>query len=417
MSILVILLAPRERLRSQAPASAASDAGVRASREFSYALSADGSAVSAQGRCAPALLPKADSVIAVLADCDVSWHRITLPKAPAARLRAALVGVLEEALLDDEEVVHLAVAPGASAGQATWVAAVRKPWLMAELAALESANLTVERVVPSSWPDDPASAHFFEADEGAGARSDNLMLAWSDVHGVSCMRLEGGLARTHLPSDPQTPLRASATPAVAAAAERWLGAPVAVLPAAQRALIAARSLWNLRQFDLAARHRGARALTDIWRNFMSASWRPVRAGVIALVALQLIGLNLWAWQLRGESARRQQAMAALLRSTYPNASGALAPEVEMERQTSVLRSSAGRPGASDFEPMLQAAADAWPDGVAPVETLRFEPGKLTLAATSWSPEQIDRLRSSLRPGGWAVDASEGRVTINRAGAP
>jgi general secretion pathway protein L len=411
MSTLVLLLAPRERLRAQA---SAGGEGARASREFSYALSADGLAVSAQGRCAAALLPKADSVIAVLADADVSWHRITLPKAPSARLRAALVGVLEESLLDDEDALHLAVAPQATAGQPTWIAAVRKPWLAAELAALEAANLSVERVVPSSWPDNPASAHFFEAEEGAGAQSDNLALAWSDDRGVSCVRLDGGLARTLLPSDPQTPLRASATPAVAAAAERWLGAPVAVLPAAQRALISARSLWNLRQFDLAARHRGARALADAWRQLLSPAWRPVRTGLVTLVVLQLIGLNLWALHLRGQANERQQAMATLLRATYPSASTALAPDVEMERQTSVLRSAAGRAGAGDLEPMLQAAAAAWPDGVPPVETLRFEPGKLSLSAASMTPAQIDRFRSELRPAGWAVDASEGRLTISRA---
>ncbi len=42
---------------------------------------------------------------------------------------------------------------------------------------------------------------------------------------------------------------------VAAQAERWLGAPVMVLPHEQRALQATRSLWNLRQMNLAARHR------------------------------------------------------------------------------------------------------------------------------------------------------------------
>ena len=411
MSTLVLLLAPRERLRAQA---SAAGEGARASREFSYALSADGLAVSAQGRCAAALLPKADSVIAVLADADVSWHRITLPKAPAARLRAALVGVLEESLLDDEDALHLAVAPQATAGQPTWIAAVHRPWLAAELAALEAANLSVERVVPSSWPDNPASAHFFEAEEGAGAQADNLALAWSDDQGVSCVRLDGGLARTLLPSDPQTPLRASATPAVAAAAERWLGAPVPVLPAAQRALIAARSLWNLRQFDLTARHRGARALADAWRQLQSPAWRPVRIGLVTLVVLQLVGLNLWALHLGGEANERQQAMATLLRASYPSASTALAPDVEMERQTSVLRSAAGRAGAGDLEPMLQAASVAWPDGVPPVETLRFEPGKLTLSAASMTPAQIDRFRSELRPAGWAVDTSEGRLTISRA---
>ena len=146
-------------------------------------------------------------------------------------MRAALVGVLEEALLNDAEDVHLAVAPEAAAGQPSWIAVCDKAWLAAELGALESAQVAVERVVPSSWPDDPPSAHFFEADEHAGARADNIALAWSDSDGVACMRLEGALARTQLPADPQTPLRASATPQVeshtlAAGADAFLAKPV-----------------------------------------------------------------------------------------------------------------------------------------------------------------------------------------------
>ena len=63
-------------------------------------------------------MPRADSVVAVLADSDVSWQRITLPKAPAAKLRAALGGLLEDHLLEDDEALHLALAPGAQAGAA-----------------------------------------------------------------------------------------------------------------------------------------------------------------------------------------------------------------------------------------------------------------------------------------------------------
>src|SRR5438105_1011676 len=133
MSILAVLIPPRTRLRSQSSA-APPGAGeaAHASAEFAYALSNDGLTVGSQGRCAPALLPKADTVVAVLADSDVSWHRVTLPKAPAARMRAALSGVLEEALLDEEEMIHLAIEPQATPGEPAWVAAVRKPWLAAE---------------------------------------------------------------------------------------------------------------------------------------------------------------------------------------------------------------------------------------------------------------------------------------------
>src|SRR5688572_10496254 len=104
MSILVVLLPARDR------AAAASEAREPTS-EYSYLLSADGLSVSRQGRTTPTLLPKADTVVAWVGPTDVSWHRITLPRAPASKLRAALVGMLEEQLLDDEQAVHMAVAP------------------------------------------------------------------------------------------------------------------------------------------------------------------------------------------------------------------------------------------------------------------------------------------------------------------
>jgi general secretion pathway protein L len=106
MSVLVLLIPSRPRLGS-----AAAD---ERSGEYNYVLSPDGLSAGKLGRAATALLPKADSVVAVLADSDVSWHRLTLPKAPAARLRAAVVGVLEEALLDEPELLHFALAPGAA---------------------------------------------------------------------------------------------------------------------------------------------------------------------------------------------------------------------------------------------------------------------------------------------------------------
>jgi len=89
MSILVIQLAPRTRLRPRSAGSAEPSAA-RPGDDFAFALSADGLTIASQGECAPALLPRADSVALVLADSDVSWHRITLPKAPPAKLRAAL---------------------------------------------------------------------------------------------------------------------------------------------------------------------------------------------------------------------------------------------------------------------------------------------------------------------------------------
>ena len=415
MSTLVVQIPSRSRLRSRAGVTEPGASGL--ATDYVYVSSPDGLALEAQGHCAAALLPKATTVIAVLADADVSWHRITLPKAPAARLRAALGGVLEDALLEDADDVHLALPPAATPGQPTWVAAVSRRWLRAELAALEKAEVFVDRIVPMAWPDDPPIGHFAETEVDPGSAAHGIALHWAHPGGVASVRLQGGLARALVPSPAPAETRWSATPGAVAAAEQWLGGPVRVMPPGQRLLQAARSLWNLRQFDLARRNRGTRALRDSARQFFSTAWRPVRWGIAALLVAQIVGLNGWAWHQRNAIEARQLAMQTLVKTTYPNVA---ATDVQrdadavMQRETLALRTQAGKPGDADLEPMLQAAASAWPADRPPVETLRFEPGRLTLSAPGWSNEQVTQFRGLLRTSGWAVESNEGRLVLSRA---
>jgi general secretion pathway protein L len=207
--------------------------------------------------------------------------------------------------------------------------------------------------------------------------------------------------------------RWSAAPAVAAQAERWLGAPVAVRSDADHALQAVRSLWNLRQFDLAGHARGARWLRDAWKRFFSPAWRPARVGVLALVVLNLVGMNLWALRQRSEIASRKQAMETIVKTSHPQIGTIVDPPVQMRRATDGLRAAAGRVGDADFEAALAAATQAWPDGQPPVQSLRFEGGKLTLVVGVWSGDQIERFRASLRSAGWSVEAAEGRLVLTR----
>jgi general secretion pathway protein L len=240
-------------------------------------------------------------------------------------------------------------------------------------------------------------------------------LTWAHPEGVARVRLHGGLARALLPNPIPPTTRWSTSPAAAAAAEQWLGAPVTVMPLEQRLLQAGRSLWNLRQFDLAPRTRGARALRDSVRSLLSPKWRPVRIGAAALLLAQVIGLNAWAWHERSEIERRRAELQALVKASFPRVSELdiqRDPAAVMQRETQALRALAGKPGDGDFEPLLYAAAAAWPPG-RPVENLRFEPGKLSLAATGWNEAQIESFRNALKPGGWQVDATEGRVTVSR----
>ena len=260
--MLVIQLPPRARGGEAPPEPAAA---------LGHVLSSDGLGVTAQGRSAPAQWPKADSVVAVLPATEVGWHRITVPKAPPSRLRAALAGLLEEHLLDDDADVHLALAPNAKAGEEAWVAAVDKAWLSSWIAAIEAGGATLDRVVPALAPTAPTAAdtavpglaHVFGATADESGDNTQPWLAVADASGVTTVRLAGSLARTRLAAWSEQGLRWTAEPAAVSVAERWLGAPVQVQTEAELALAAARAPWNLRQFDLVTRHRGLRALREL----------------------------------------------------------------------------------------------------------------------------------------------------------
>jgi general secretion pathway protein L len=171
---------------------------------------------------------------------------------------------------------------------------------------------------------------------------------------------------------------------------------------------------NLRQFDAAARHRGTRALREAAKRFFSTEWRPVRVGLAGVVALQLVGLNVYAWQQRQAIVAKRAAMVDLLKTTHPGVRAVLDAPLQMQRETERLRAAAGRPGDSDLEALLGATATAWPDGLGPAQMLRFETGRLTVAAPGWADTQVAQFRDRLRAAGFAAEMAEGRVTVSRS---
>jgi general secretion pathway protein L len=422
MSLLVLQLPPRERLGARGHTVDASAAGlpggsVGAPVEWHYVLSADGRTPAVAGHAGAAFLPKADQVIVLLAEADVSWHRLDVPRAPAARLVEALAGVMEDTLLDEGQAPHFALAEDAKPGQPGWVAVTDGPRLAAALQALENSGLGIERVVSAALPGPTPRGHFHTGGKLHGADPTEEQEAWltlSSAQGVLHLRLQGGLARARLPVDASGNVRWTSTPAAALAAERWLGAPVPLMSDAERALEAAQLNINLRQFELAPRTRGTRALRQAAKRLLSAPWRPVRLGLLALLVLQLAGLNLYAWQQRQLLAAKREAMTTLLKSSHPGVRAVLDAPVQMQRETDRLRAGTGRVGAGDLEAMLAVAAAAWPDGQGPTATLRFEPGSLSLAASGWAEPQVQQFRERSRAAGYAAAFTEGRVVLTRA---
>ena len=126
---------------------------------------------------------------------------------------------------------------------------------------------------------------------------------------------------------------------------------------------------------------------------------------------------MWAWQQRSTLDARRQALQSTVKSAFPRVSELDVQRdaaAVMQRELQALRTLAGRAGENDLETLLLAAASAWPAERPPVDNLRFENGRLSLAAAGWSEQQIAQFRSLLQPAGWAVEASEGRLTLSRA---
>ena len=423
MPVLVVLMPMPPRA---APGDALGrDAGAAGGRglPWRWALSDDGREVTRQGEDPPALWPRCDTLVALVPPQALSWARLDLPKVPAGRMRAALAGALEDKLLEEPEHLHFALPPQARPGRPATIAMLAKAPLQAALQAVEAAARDIDRVVPLWQPCQPPRGHFRRAEEDGAA---GVQLVWADEDGVAALPLEGDGARQqaltgqHPPGQAplDTPQEAPATtwtcsPAAAVRAEAWAGRPVPVVPDWQPGLQAAASTWELRQFDLAPGHRGLRLGRELWRQYGSPAWRPARLGLAAAVVVNVLGLQVWAWQQQQAVRAAQQAQVALLKSAHPQVRVVLDAPLQMQRELERLRQAAGQPGEADLEAALSAAAAAWPAGLAPPQALRYERGRLTLSTSGLGATQVAAMGEHLQPQGWTVAAAGGALTLTR----
>ena len=389
-------------------------------------------ALADHGSTALALLPRADELVAVVPAQLLSWHRVTLPRVPAARVRAALDGILEDRLLDEPGQLHFALQPAWAAGSPVWVAACDKAWLQQALQIFETAGRPVTRIVPQFAPvpnDAPPVYYASGSAEQAWltrCASDGVQRLPLAHSTVSALGLDVNTSAT-ANTGANTQAHWVAEPAVAALAEQLLGSKMRVRHSAQSLVAAARSGWDLAQFDLAStgRTRFARSAAMAWAQASgSPAWRPARWGLAALVAVQLVGLNAWAWRERNELAAKRTQVRELLTKTFPKIPLVVDAPVQMERELTALRQATGALSARDLEPMLAAMAQAAP-GAKPPTAMEFAPGELTLKGLQATSEQASAWESALNRAGlsaqrtgeaWTLRPTSSAVPVRSAGA-
>ncbi len=388
-----------------------------ASDEFAYALLSSAGALTSHGHAAPALLPKADAATLIVPAQALSWHLASLPKLPrgssAQKTHALLAGVLEEQLLDDAALMHLAACPTLAQEGKTWVAACHKGHLQAAVAALQAARVPLTRIVPEVFPSDAVVIH-------ASGSSEAATITFADVQGVLCLPLS---QTAMLPAWPET-LAISAEPAVAAQAEQVLGSRVNVLQASQWAMQAAAAAQergiDLAQGDLAVSGGGRvwQSLTGTLRDMLAApQWKPARWGVALLLLANVIGLNAWSYKQNASVQAKRAQMNQLLSSSFPNVKVVVDAPLQMQRELASLRQAQGQLSGRDFESIYGRFSSVAAVNTAP-SAIEFLANEVQIRGSGLQASQLDALLPRLQYAGLAVrsDAQALIVSHRDAGA-
>jgi general secretion pathway protein L len=346
----------------------------------------------------------------------LSWHEVKLPPVGTSRLRAALDGVLEDRLLDEPDNLALAIGPRGGPEGRLLVAACDKAWLRGALDFFESADRPASRMVPEFSP--------VPADNGqprivATGTPEDPHVVLIDAHGV----VRAGLAAAPLLLDAAAETFAEADviaePAVAELAEQILARPVRIRAVAEGLVASTKTPWELAQFDLAISGHGrlARRWAQAWQQFMRARrWRPVRWGLVALVAANLAGLNAWAWRQDAMLQDRREQVKLLLSQTFPGVRTIVDAPLQMERELDLLRQSSGALSSGSLETMLAAATAVLPAGLSP-SGIDYAAGELTLKGLGLGVSQVADMDRQLLARGYASRIDGDRLVLRAAATP
>ena len=379
-----------------------------ASALFDYVLTPDGSAVGEQSRAPLALLPQVDSsaeVVALVAARHLSWHQVQLPKGTlsrrwfqdgnAVRVRAVLEGLLEDRLLDETQQLHFALEPAPRPDAALWVAVCDRTWLRAALQALEQAGRPVSRIVPEFAPDALADALYVMGE------ANDAQMVFTSRGGVAVWPLSAAAAALlHWPETAGI----VAEPAVAALAEQLFKRSVTLQQLAQWHLQAIQSPWDLAQFDLVSSNRAR-----TWKRWSTAlaslarapRWRAARLALLALLAINLAGVNAWAWREQASINAQRIAIRNVLTSTFPNVRVVVDAPLQMAREVAALQRASGTPSGGDLETLLALVVAAAPANALP-NGIEFTTGELRLKGLKFTPEDILQISFKLKPQGYAA---------------
>lgn len=343
----------------------------------------------------------AGEVVAVVPHTRLSWLSVQFPPGShGARLGAVLEGLLEDRLLDDVADLHCVVDPTSAdvprTGGVAIVAACSKSWLREVLAPLQASGLVVQRLVPELSP----RAQPLLCVMGTPELSQSVLCHTQGVTllppNVAQWKAFPAFTAYATLSAAQGPLVAE--PAMVERVEQFLQRRPVMQNAAQRAVVAAQSDWDLAQGEWAqgTSQRFLRLSQHVWQTFFHApAWRSVRIGLATLLTLQVLGLNAMAWREQRALDVHKAQLNQILTATFPSVRLVIDAPLQMQREVDTLQRNAGRVTSTDFEPMLAATASALPEGLVPTQW-HFANQVLRAQGLPFNEAQANSARATLK---------------------
>ena len=312
-------------------------------------------------------LPRGVPVVLLVAAEDVSFTAADVPALSGLRLREALPNLVEDKTVGDVGSLHVALGLQADEGRSRTLAVIDRTWLAAmqvhvvrsghRVAAIVPESLAVP-LLPDAWslacvrensggdrlrcwlrtdaqqamllPDDPSSAVVIATAllRQQGTERPASLAVYAAPAVASDAKAFGealasslGLAVTNHPSDPFTAWLSGQGP------EGGYGAPLSLL-----------------------------AYDNAGPNATWARWRLAAMLAVALVAVQIIGMQ-WQWgRLRSEASALREQASATLKTAFPETLVVQDPPLQMARGLAGLRASAGHSDPADFSSMMAASA-------------------------------------------------------------
>ncbi len=343
---------------------------------YEFACTDDGQSIRLQGQASALELPaETGECVGVLPWQTLSWHTVNLPPNVGSRWPQVLEAMLEDALLQPPNEVHLVCGPASTMawrhGGRVMVCACDKQWLRSALEPLQQAHRRVTRLVPELQPIQNGEAAVLHLVNHFG-KAQALWCTSESVWPLVAMTPE---CQQHMGS-----MQVFAEPSVAVHANAWCEQTPVLLTPAARWLRASQSAWDLAQHEWAQhwRTRVMRWMTQQLRELWFAPrWRSSRQAVWALLVLHLIGLNVWAWHDRAQLAAKQDALNHMLQTTVPNVAVVIDPLQQMKRALTLRQQLSATPLADDLMVMLDVVAKDWPQDIA-IERIDYQTGELTL---------------------------------------